>query len=415
MTETKTSDSSDLKCGWEGCGKSFETEYALKIHKGKAHEYNTKIETKCKYCSDMFTVRKNREDTVGFCSQDCHNKYRSEKNEDVECYEDGCDRTFDRESSMKCHHTKIHKSDNNEAKCEECDNIFEVRPSEDNKRFCSVNCKNDNQDQKITHNCLECGDSFSRPPSYGHVDFCSNECRNEFHRETNICKNCNSSYQVIKSKAERSEYCSNECMYEHATGTDHWNWSRVNVSCDYCGGTYSVEQAKSDNSRFCSRECQGNWRSENIVGENHPSWKKFDELICDSCGGEYEVKPSLSERSRFCSQECFGDWFTGRFSGEDNANWKEGNTPYGAGWNERKKELIRTRDNRHCQRCGVSTEELDRSLPVHHVIPAREWDSPRKRNKEENLITLCTMCHPKVENGVYECPPVPGVPGLPAP
>jgi 5-methylcytosine-specific restriction endonuclease McrA len=35
--------------------------------------------------------------------------------------------------------------------------------------------------------------------------------------------------------------------------------------------------------------------------------------------------------------------------------------------------------------------------PVHHIVPARQFDDPRKRNHEDNLVTLCRPHHNKAE------------------
>lgn len=89
--------------------------------------------------------------------------------------------------------------------------------------------------------------------------------------------------------------------------------------------------------------------------------------------------------------------------GEDHPLWEGGRPNYGKGWNEKKRELVRERDNRTCQSCGRSEEDhLDlrgQKLSVHHIQKARAFDDPEKRNHPDNLVTLCetAKCHRKWE------------------
>jgi len=90
-------------------------------------------------------------------------------------------------------------------------------------------------------------------------------------------------------------------------------------------------------------------------------------------------------------------------TGKDNPNWSGGRVPYGSGWNERKRQAVRVRDNHTCQdpRCSVTqaehVDEHDEKLHVHHLRKARDVDDPEKRNAKENLITLCRGCHRRWE------------------
>ncbi|WP_083893991.1 HNH endonuclease [Haloferax mucosum] len=59
------------------------------------------------------------------------------------------------------------------------------------------------------------------------------------------------------------------------------------------------------------------------------------------------------------------------------------------------------RDQFRCQDCGVTQPEHikkhERKLDVHHIVPARQFDDPGKRNAMDNLVTLCRVCHAKWE------------------
>jgi len=54
---------------------------------------------------------------------------------------------------------------------------------------------------------------------------------------------------------------------------------------------------------------------------------------------------------------------------------------------ERLRQQILRRDGWRCQSCGTMS-----NLEVHH----REFRSHSGADSEENLITLCTACHPRV-------------------
>lgn len=69
--------------------------------------------------------------------------------------------------------------------------------------------------------------------------------------------------------------------------------------------------------------------------------------------------------------------------------------PYPDEFNEELKEEIRERDGRICQRCSLSEAENIRlyrhKLSVHHK------DHNKQNNKWDNLISLCAVCHGRVE------------------
>ncbi len=55
------------------------------------------------------------------------------------------------------------------------------------------------------------------------------------------------------------------------------------------------------------------------------------------------------------------------------------------------KYFIRFRDNLTCQNCGITEEEINKKLDVHHI------DYNKRNNKPENLISLCRKCHSKTK------------------
>lgn len=56
----------------------------------------------------------------------------------------------------------------------------------------------------------------------------------------------------------------------------------MKVNCDFCGK--EIEKmpchVKRNKHNFCNKKCHGSWKSKNLIGKNHPSWK----------GGRYKLK-----------------------------------------------------------------------------------------------------------------------------
>lgn len=166
----------------------------------------------------------------------------------------------------------------------------------------------------------------------------------------------------------------------------------VTLSCEWCGDNFKVAPFRSDTARFCSIECNANGRERKSRGGTAT-------CTCNWCGEEFERYKSKSERRQgdFCNHECYGKWRAENIVGENHPQWKHGAREYGKGWNEKKRRLVRERDNHRCCACGMTQAEHKKSvgavLAVHHIHPARLFDNPEKRNAMSNLVTLCRSCH----------------------
>lgn len=83
--------------------------------------------------------------------------------------------------------------------------------------------------------------------------------------------------------------------------------------------------------------------------------------------------------------------------GEKHPNWRGGYEPYyGPNWHQQRRKTLE-RDHHICQIC--SAPENGRQHDVHHVIPFKEFGLKRYReaNKLENLVTICRVCHIRLE------------------
>lgn len=102
-------------------------------------------------------------------------------------------------------------------------------------------------------------------------------------------------------------------------------------------------------------------------------------------------------------------WELRRTLSERRTNGLE-DTPYGPGWPQAA-HRARERD-RCCQSCGVTQAMHRRALPVHHIYPKRMFryipgknENYRWANHLANLVTLCDVCHRKIEMQVLKVPP----------
>ncbi|CAG1010838.1 DEAD-box ATP-dependent RNA helicase RhpA [Anaerolineales bacterium] len=88
----------------------------------------------------------------------------------------------------------------------------------------------------------------------------------------------------------------------------------------------------------------------------------------------------------------------------ESGSWSNDPNNYGPDWGKIR-DRVRARDKYQCQVCGTpepdpSTSLRARQHDVHHKIPFRSFTSAAEANHLENLITLCSSCHRKVEQNV---------------
>ncbi len=108
----------------------------------------------------------------------------------------------------------------------------------------------------------------------------------------------------------------------------------------------------------------------------------------------------------------FGSWTAAvREAGFEPRAFAPGNRreyDYGEGWDESKREYIRSRDNRECQHCGMSErkhqDRFNERLHVHHITPAEAFNSANYRNDVRNLVALCRLHHRTWEAADDYCP-----------
>lgn len=290
----------------------------------------------------------------------------AENQEPYEC--PSCTDLFDTEQGMKVHHSMVH-----------------------GESIAGVDCE-----------CVVCGNIFTVPPSTADGrQYCSEKCMSEDYDTQTVltCEVCGGEYTVCASRKDDSRFCSRDCSSK-MLGKERRD--RVIVRCEICDTQLKRPRCEVEDREhhFCGHECYGEWVSENRSGENCPSWKGGDrKVVCAACGSETtQTRNNYKKTERaFCDRGCFMEWHSENMVGESHPRWKGGPAPYGAGWNEPKREAVRNRDGRECIDCGMTeadhVDKFGEKLHVHHVIPARAFDDPEERNAKNNLVTLCMPCH----------------------
>lgn len=224
------------------------------------------------------------------------------------------------------------------------------------------------------------------------------------------CPECQKQFQIKTASLDRSElhFCSQSCLGKHRNRLNPLSPKKgKEVHCENCGKKIYRAKNRLENAKalVCSNDCRVEWmKKEGIMaGENNPNYASFS-VSCYCCGKETLRTPSkLSERN-YCSVECMSLDYQRRLIGLNNPNWQGGwDNKYGPHWKRISIE-VRERDGFTCQRCGRHKDELvgTEVLHAHHIIPFRLFNGDMElAHRKENLVTLCSLCHPYVEkNGI---------------
>ena len=199
----------------------------------------------------------------------------------------------------------------------------------------------------------------------------------------------------------------------------------INIICEVCGREFQVKPYRAKTARFCSYQCSGKWHMQNremphehLIGNKFRKGKRPTNAFtserakeintvqgniyeCEYCGKEFEIKPWLERQNksksgnRFCSKECHSNYMSEYMSGENSPLWVGGVTTYrGKGWEKARLKAVK-RDKGVCADC---CKYIGESIPVHHIVPFRKFDSAKEANHIDNLVCLCQSCHMKREH-----------------
>lgn len=130
-------------------------------------------------------------------------------------------------------------------------------------------------------------------------------------------------------------------------------------------------------------------RKDMTSGKNHWKYSGDKNLVkCSNCSKEFKSNHMNRNDRFYCSTECYWKSMMDDLPPEHKrfltrSKWKKTALK------------IRERDNWECQICGMTQEEhlekYFRSLNVHHINPRKI--EPKNAYDEDNLITLCRVCH----------------------
>lgn len=297
--------------------------------------------------------------------------------------------------------------------------------------------------------CAGCGTEIEEPrwkrESREYI-FCSRECMHQSESFTAACSNCSKeiSTTYVHVQTNHRVFCDDKCR--NAYYRKHPSKGRL-YDCDNCGKEIEVGEWKLKNGThtFCSRECSNEFHTvseEQLIAEykrlyteigRHPTvddiielskhglctyYKNFSSLCdvadeigvpkkrditkiveCQNCNSEIKRAVSRANDGRnFCDRECYFEWMR---AGNLRDESIERPPNYGPNWYKQRSKA-RERDNNTCQSCGMTSQEHKEAcgmdLHVHHITPWHEFDDYERRNRLENLITLCADCHQKWES-----------------
>lgn len=191
----------------------------------------------------------------------------------------------------------------------------------------------------------------------------------------------------------RHDFADDSYMKRHHSMAHGESIAGFETECTECGSEIvKVQKEHAEGLSFCDKSCEGSWR-ERQTGEDSMNWDGgVEKRTCPVCDRNHNNGYRYRET---CSEECLREYHLKQMgTGEDHPSWKGGyGTYYGSDWPD-ERSRIRDRDNNTCQVCE---DEYEDNIPVHHIIPVREFDDPNDAHFGNNMVQVCLSCHPKIE------------------
>lgn len=357
------------------------------------------MQSTCEQCGTAFTSRPRNKGR--FCSRECHRQWQKDNAYALKVCAN-CGKEFKSPTTVKadCCSANCRKQYTNvTCNCITCGKEF-TKVRSNPKKYCSHKCYAANHvpDTKLPPMyCEVCGNEIIKNRKRG-KRFCSQKCFGQwkttvtgedhpmFAKLECTCEQCGKMFLAQRSHVlqGRARYCSRKCRNESG---------QAEYTCKHCENVFTSckSHQKSNRRQFCNRECQRAY------------YATF--CTCEQCHKEFRTKRFKENTARFCSIACKSQWQSENMCGEDSPSWKGGyKRYYGPNW-YRQRNRARKRDKYKCQHCGVHEKKLSRQLDVHHLRSFREFgyipgenDFFKLANALPNLISLCPSCHAKVEH-----------------
>jgi very-short-patch-repair endonuclease/endogenous inhibitor of DNA gyrase (YacG/DUF329 family) len=190
--------------------------------------------------------------------------------------------------------------------------------------FCSQKCVGmfkslKSKEQQIIRSCPICNKEFSTTQYYidaGKYTFCSSICRGISQRTivSVPCGWCGTPVLKTPSQIEKSVsgkvFCSNICVGKYNADKDAQN--RITKNCVICGSPFPTKPSTEYTHITCSRACQGKWQSETLVGMNANNYQGGGGVVnCMNCGEPFDVSKYAYENnlSKFCKKKCKNEYW----------------------------------------------------------------------------------------------------------
>lgn len=145
-------------------------------------------------------------------------------------------------------------------------------------------------------------------------------------------------------------------------------------------GKHFSEQRKINASSLAKKMGFGGWNKGKHHSEEHK--EKLSNILkknweCGKFNGRTGQEVSNETRKKLSAANSL----------EKNGSWMGGKSfeEYGVEFNLQLKRLIKNRDSSTCQLCGSCNGTID----IHHI------DYNKRNNDDNNLISLCKLCHMK--------------------
>jgi len=181
-----------------------------------------------------------------------------------------CGESFDSERGMKVHHSRTHGETLRETKvCEYCGDEFSVyNPHANVNRYCSRECKNEDQITRETRECQGCSRSYTVQPS-SPVKYCCHSCYAESDHDRPRPDDTDSILWVLY-------------RYEGFSIRETWRRQRAVLGVDECLSETQVRD-KLDELGIKREYHTGRWSLKDAnpedIGESKPegddSWKRL--------------------------------------------------------------------------------------------------------------------------------------------
>jgi len=233
-----------------------------------------------------------------------------------------------------------------------------------------------------------------------------------------VCEQCGNKFSVFPYRRETARFCSSECRVKgiwnketrrklskllegnkRHLGHHHSEETKKKLRKLRLKQTFSEEAKrkqiealrKANQRRKKPRaRCAGCGKE---LSRSVDKAKKLGIKYCRSCYDTKERRQKISQAKKGKPSPNKGRHLTWMM-GERNPRWKGGVTPLtnkrlsSFEWRNIRQKVLE-RDNHTCRVCGNESANI-----IHHVIP---YEISRN-NSPSNLITVCSYCHPKLDN-----------------